>query len=89
MKKKPSILYPLLFGLLMLFLFSFMIQEHLKPFQTQPLMGFFMEPDKPKFRWEWYKNGYFQSAARGQEFIIDADGEIKKWVYDIIKKTAL
>ncbi len=36
-----------------------------------------------------YKNGYFQSAARGQEFIIDADGEITKWVYDIIKKTAL
>ncbi len=63
MKKRPSILYPLLFGLLMLFLFSFMIQEHLKPFQTQPLMGFFLEPDKPKFRWEWYKNGYFQQKV--------------------------
>lgn len=58
--KKGNWLYGLLFGLLMGFLFSFMIQEHLKPFNTKGLMGYFLKPDKPKFRWEWYKNGYFQ-----------------------------
>ena len=59
-KGKGNILYVILFGLLMVFLFSFMIQEHLKPFKTKPLMGYFMKPNKPQFRWEWYKNGYFQ-----------------------------
>ncbi len=27
-----------------------------------------------------YKDGYFQSAGRGQEFVIDADSELIKWV---------
>ena len=60
MKNKGNWLYGLLFGLLMVFLFSFMIQEHFKPFKTKELMGYFLKPNKPKFRWEWYKNGYFQ-----------------------------
>lgn len=63
MKKRNSIFYGILFGILMLFLFSFMIQEHLKPFKTKPLMGYFLEPDQPKFRWEWYKSGYFQEKV--------------------------
>jgi len=64
MKKHSSIIfYAILFGLLMGFLFSFMIQEHLKPFKTKELMGYFMKPDKPKFCWEWYKNGYFQESV--------------------------
>ena len=57
-----NILYAILIGLLMVFLFSFMIQEHLKPFKTKELMGYFMKPNKPNFRWEWYKNGYFQQS---------------------------
>ena len=44
----------------MLFMLSFMAQEHLKLFKTKPLKGYFMEPETPEFRWEWYKNGYFQ-----------------------------
>ena len=63
MKNKDNWIYGILFGLLMVFLFSFMIQEHLKPFKTKPLMGYFLEPEKPKFRWEWYKNGYFQKKV--------------------------
>ena len=63
MKKRNSIFHGILFGILMLFLFSFMAQEHLKLFKTKPLMGYFLEPDKPKFRWEWYKNGYFQKKV--------------------------
>ena len=59
-KGKSNILYIVLFGILMVFLFSFMIQEHFKPFKTKELMGYFLEPDQPKFRWEWYKSGYFQ-----------------------------
>lgn len=59
-KGKSNILYMVLFGILMVFLFSFMIQEHFKPFKTKELMGYFLEPDQPKFRWEWYKSGYFQ-----------------------------
>ena len=63
MKKPGSILYATLFGLLMVFLFSFMIQEHFKPFKTKELLGYFLKPKKPEFRWEWYKNGYFQKSV--------------------------
>lgn len=62
MKRRDNIFYGILFGLLMLFLFSFMVQEHLKPFKTQPLTGSFLEPDKPKFNWEWYQTGYCQKV---------------------------
>ena len=62
MKNKENWLYGILFGLLMVFLFSFMIQEHFKPFKTKELTGYFQKPNKPKFRWEWYKNGYFQKS---------------------------
>lgn len=61
-KGDDNIFYGILFGLLMVFLFSFMIQEHFKPFKTKELTGYFLKPDKPKFRWEWYKNGYFQQS---------------------------
>lgn len=63
MKQRNSIFHGILFGILMLFLFSFMIQEHFKPIKTKPLMGYFLEPEKPIFRWEWYKNGYFQKKV--------------------------
>ena len=63
MKKRGPILYGILFGILILFLFSFMIQEHLKPFKTKELVGFFQTPQKPTFRWEWYKNGYYQQRV--------------------------
>ena len=33
-KGNGNIFYGILFGLLMVFLFSFMIQEHFKPFKT-------------------------------------------------------
>ena len=63
MKNRGNILYALLFGLLMVFLFSFMIQEHFKPFQTKPLYGRFEEVKMPKFHMKTYKNGYFQKAT--------------------------
>ena len=62
-KNKDNILFGTLFGILMVFLFSFMIQEHFKPFKTKELSGYFQKPTKPSFRWEWYKNGYFQKSV--------------------------
>ena len=60
MKRRGSIFYGILFSLLMVFLFSFMAQEHLKLFKTKELVGYFQETSMPKFRWEWYKNGFYQ-----------------------------
>ncbi len=31
-----------------------------------------------------WKNGYFQSAAKGQEFVVDVTPDIYKWVIDIL-----
>ncbi|MBN1763540.1 MAG: hypothetical protein JW878_10805 [Methanomicrobia archaeon] len=33
-----------------------------------------------------WKNGYFQSAGRGQEFVIQCNKKIENWVKDILKK---
>lgn len=63
MKKNNNILFAVLFGLLMAFLFSFMIQEHFKVFKTKDLNGYFLEPEKPVFKWEWYKSGFFQKKT--------------------------
>ena len=62
MKKRNTLFYGILVGILMLFLFSFMAQEHLNLFETKELTGYFGKPQKPKFRWEWYKNGYLQKS---------------------------
>jgi hypothetical protein len=78
MKRRDNIFYGILFGLLMLFLFSFMVQEHLKPFKAKPLTGNLMKIDKPQFSWEWYKNGDYQKKLENyvsnkfgfREFII-------------------
>ena len=72
MKKRNTLFHGILFGILMLFLFAFMAQEHLKLFKTKALMGYFLEPEKPKFRWEWYKNGYFQKKT--EEYIANKYG---------------
>lgn len=33
-----------------------------------------------------WKNGYFQSVSKGQEFVIHSNKKIEKWVKDILKK---
>ncbi len=40
---------------------------------------------KANSKYGW-KNDYFQSACRGQEFIIDEDNEIESWAKSIIEK---
>ena len=32
-----------------------------------------------------WKNGYFQSAAKGQEFVVEGTPDIEKWVHKLIK----
>ena len=61
--KKPNVIYALLFGLLMVFLFSFMVQEHFHPFKTKALKGNFGKVEMPPLTVEFYKNGYFQKAS--------------------------
>ena len=63
MNNRGPIVYPLLFGLLMVFLFSFMIQEQFKPFKMKPLNGRFAAIAMPKLTMETYKNGYYQKAT--------------------------
>lgn len=33
-----------------------------------------------------WKNGYFQSTGRGQEFVIESNSKIEKWTRDLIEK---
>ena len=63
MKNNGNWLYGTLFGLLMVFLFSFMVQEHLHPFKTTALKGNFGKVDMPPLTYEYYKNGYFAKAT--------------------------
>ena len=63
MKSRGPILYPLLFGLLMVFLFSFMAQEHLQLFTMKPLKGTHKNVKMPPLTYEFYNNGYFQKAS--------------------------
>ena len=61
--KQTNFLYALLFGLLMVFLFSFMTQEHLQLFKMKPLKGSSAKVKMPPLTYQFYKNGYFQKAS--------------------------
>lgn len=61
--KRPNVIYALLFGLLMVFLFSFMLQEHLHLFKTTALKGNFGAVAKPTLTYKFYQNGDFQKSA--------------------------
>ena len=63
MKNRDNLVYAVLFGLLMTFLFAFSLQEHLKIVETKPLYGRYEEVKMPKLRIKYLKNGYFQKAS--------------------------
>lgn len=65
MNKRDSILYGLLFGLLMVFLFAFMAQERLKLFETKPLEGFIEKTTLPELTMENYQSGQYQAKLEG------------------------
>lgn len=61
MKKRDSILYAILFGLLMVFLFAFMLQERLHLFEMKPLAGFIKKTEMPTLTMESYQSGQYQA----------------------------
>lgn len=65
MKKRDSILYATMFGLLMVFLFAFMLQERLHLFEMKPLEGFTKKTEVPKLTMENYQSGVYQAMLEG------------------------
>ena len=63
MKNKGNWLYGILFGILMLFLFSFMIQEQFRPFEFEKMNGRFAVYEMPKLNFKSYKDGSYQKGA--------------------------
>ncbi len=53
------------------------------------LPEFFKKVDISCHTKEAWKDGYFQSTAPGQEFVIEATNEIKEWAYGIITENVL
>lgn len=66
MKKRDSILYAALFGLLMVFLFAFMLQERLHLFETKPLEGFIKKTEVPALTVESYQSGQYQAKLESR-----------------------
>lgn len=65
MKKRDSIVYGIMFGLLMVFLFAFLVQERLHLFKTKPLEGFVEKTEVPKLTMENYRSGQYQAKLEG------------------------
>lgn len=92
MKNKRPILYAVLFGVLMVFLFSFMIQEQFKVFEFQKLSGYEEPSPKPVFSLKDYKNGDFQYDL--EQYVGENIGfrepiirMYNQYVFDFYKKT--
>ena len=63
MKNKYNWLYGILFGILMVFLFSFMIQEQFRPFEFEKMNGRFAVHKMPDLNFKSYKDGSYQKGA--------------------------
>ena len=89
MKKRDSILYATLFGLLMVFLFAFMLQERLHLFEMKPLEGFIQKTEVPQLTMENYQSGEYQAKLEGhlsetfgfREPVIRAYNQYLWWCY--------
>jgi hypothetical protein len=89
MKKRDSILYGTLFGILMVFLFAFMAQERLHLFKTQPLQGFVEKTEVPQLTMESYQSGEYQAKLEGhlsetfgfRELVIRVYNQYLWWCY--------
>lgn len=90
--KKPNVIYALLFGLLMVFLFSFIIQEHFGLFKMKPLKGVYEPADMPELTWQNYASGKWQ--AHVEPYVSENFGFhepiirlYNQYVYDFFHKT--
>lgn len=90
--KKRTLLYPILFGILMLFLFLPMMEEHFKLFKFQRLSGVYHKAPKPELTFENYKNGQWQRQtetyiSENFGFRIPVIRMYNQYVYDFYHKT--
>ena len=91
-KHRNNIVYVILFCLLMVFLFSFMIQEQFGLFEFRKLSGYEEPTPKPVFSLKDYKNGDFQYDL--EQYVSENLGfrepiirMYNQYVYDFYKKT--
>lgn len=63
MKNKGNILHLFLFGTLMVIMFLPMLQEHVRIFTFKPLDGSTVNAERPKFTFDNYRSGVFQSQT--------------------------
>ena len=66
MKKRDSILYGTLFGLLMAFLFAFMLQKWFHLFEMKPLAGFIKNTEVPELTLDNYQSGEYQAKLESR-----------------------
>lgn len=92
MKRKNSILYPILFGILMLLLFLPMAQEYIGLFKMKPLNGVYEPADEPKLTLENYTSGQWQRQL--EAYVSEQFGFrepvirlYNQYVYDFYHKT--
>lgn len=92
MKSKKNILYPILFGILMVLLFLPLAQEHLGLFKMKPLNGVFIPADVPELTYENYATGKWQQQV--EPYIAENFGFrepiirlYNQYVYDFFHKT--
>lgn len=92
MQKKKVIIYPILFGILMVLLFLPLLQEHLNLFKMKPLNGVYEPAKKPEFTMKDYASGKWQ--AQVEPYVSENFGFrepiirfYNQYVYDCYHKT--
>lgn len=92
MKSAKNILYPILFGILMVLLFLPLAQEHLGLFKMKPLNGVYEPAKKPEFTMEDYSSGKWQTQV--EPYVSENFGFrepiirlYNQYVYDFFNKT--
>ena len=92
MKNKDNILYSILFGLLMVFLFLGLVQEQFHVFKFKKLSGVFVKTEKPELTFEGYVSGKYQSQT--EKYVAENFGFrepiirfYNQYVYDFYKKS--
>lgn len=92
MKSAKNILYPILFGILMVLLFLPLAQEHLGLFKMKPLNGVYEPTKKPEFIMEDYASGNWQTQV--EPYVSENFGFrepiirlYNQYVYDFFNKT--
>lgn len=92
MKKRKAIVYPILFGILMVLLFLPLGQQHLRLFVMKPLNGVYTPAKTPEFSFDKYVSSKWQAEVEPyvsenfgfREFVIRL---YNQYLYDFFSKT--